>query len=113
MSLRDLIARALEGDPGCRRVLHDAGRHLGVAVAGLVNLVNPEVIVLGGQLSKVGPIITDPMLAALERCAIPSAAATATLREARLDTDADVVGALAVAETRHAREHSPAVGSIS
>jgi predicted NBD/HSP70 family sugar kinase len=113
MSLRDLISRALEGDPGCRRVLHDAGRHLGVAVAGLVNLVNPEVIMLGGQLSKVGAIITDPMLAALERCAIPSAAATATLREPQLDTDADVVGALAVAESRLTTERSIGVGSIS
>ena len=73
-----------------------------MAVAGLVNLVNPEVIILGGQLSKVGSIITDPMLAALERCAIPSAAASVTLRRPELDADADVVGALAVAEARQA-----------
>ena len=113
MSLRDLIARALEGDPGCRRVLHDAGSHLGVAVAGLVNLVNPEVIVLGGQLSRVGRMITDPMLAALERCAIPSAAATVTLRDARLDADADVVGALAMAEARQDSVGRARVGSTS
>jgi predicted NBD/HSP70 family sugar kinase len=111
MSLRDVISRALDGDPGCRRVLQDSGRHLGVAVAGLVNLVNPEVIVLGGQLAKVGPLITEPMLTALERCAIPSAAATVTLREAQLDADADVVGALAVAEALHlAEDHSTLVG---
>lgn len=102
MGLRDVINRALDGDPGCRRVLHDAGRHLGVAIAGLVNLINPEVIIIGGQLAKVGRIITDPLQASLERCAIPSAAATVTLREGELDADADVVGALAVAETRHA-----------
>jgi predicted NBD/HSP70 family sugar kinase len=102
LSLREVVARALDGDPGCRRVLSDAGRHLGVAVAGLVNLVNPEVIVLGGLLSRVGEVITAPMLASLERCAIPSAAASVSLRPARLDTDADVVGALAVAEERHA-----------
>lgn len=101
LGLRDIISRALDGDPGCRRVLADAGRHLGVAVAGLVNLVNPEVIIVGGQLSKVGSILTDPMLAALERCAIPSAAATVSLRAGELDTDADVVGALAVAEALH------------
>jgi predicted NBD/HSP70 family sugar kinase len=102
LSLRDVIAKAQGGDPGCRRVLHDAGRHLGVAVAGLVNLINPEVIVIGGQLAKVGRIITDPLQASLERCAIPSAAATVTLRAGALDADADVVGALAVAETRQA-----------
>ncbi|KRF28918.1 ROK family transcriptional regulator [Phycicoccus sp. Soil802] len=97
MSLRDVITRALDGDPGCRRVLEDAGRHLGVAVAGLVNLLNPEVIVLGGQLSKVGSIIISPMRASLERCAIPSAAASVVVREGELDTDADVIGALVCA----------------
>jgi predicted NBD/HSP70 family sugar kinase len=102
LSLREVVARALDGDPGCRRVLGDAGRHLGVAVAGVVNLVNPEVLVLGGLLSRVGDVITGPMLASIERCAIPSAAASVSLREAQLDTDADVVGALAVAEERHA-----------
>ena len=33
LTLRDVISRALDGDPGCRRVLEDSGRHLGVAVA--------------------------------------------------------------------------------
>ncbi|GAA4721343.1 ROK family transcriptional regulator [Pedococcus ginsenosidimutans] len=94
LSLRDVIHRALAGDAGCRRVLEDAGRHLGVAVAGVVNLVNPEVVVLGGQLSKVGSIITTPMRASLERCAIPSAAASLEVRMGELDTDADVIGAL-------------------
>lgn len=107
LPLRQVISRALEGDPGCTRVLGDAGRHLGVALAGLVNLVNPEVVVIGGQLSKVGPIITEPMLTALERCAIPSAAASVTLRPAQLDDEADVVGALVVAESRHLAENPP------
>lgn len=94
LSLRDVIHRAVDGDPGCRRVLADAGRHLGVAVAGVVNLVNPEVVVLGGQLSQVGSIITDPLRASLERCAIPSATASLEVVLGELDTDADVVGAL-------------------
>jgi predicted NBD/HSP70 family sugar kinase len=111
LGLRDIIARALDGDPGCRRVLADAGRHLGVAVAGLVNLVNPEVIVVGGQLAKVGPILTDPMLAALERCAIPSAAATVSMRVGELDANADIVGALAVAESVHAASEGLMVAS--
>lgn len=97
LSLRDVIHRALAGDAGCRRVLEDAGRHLGVAVAGVVNLVNPQVVVLGGQLSKVGPIITTPMRASLERSAIPSATASLVVRLGELDTDADVVGALVAA----------------
>lgn len=98
LTLRDVIARALDGDPGCRRVLEDSGRHLGVAVAGLVNLINPEVVVLGGQLAKVGDVVMKPMREAIERCAIPSAAATVEVRRAVLDEDADIIGALGVAE---------------
>lgn len=102
LTLRDIIGKAIEGDPGCRRVLHDAGRHLGVALAGLVNLLNPEVVVLGGQLSLVGDVITVPMRHALERSAIPSATASLVVRASELHTDADVVGAIVAAEAVHA-----------
>lgn len=102
LTLRDIIAKAIDGDQGCRRVLEDAGRHLGVALAGLVNLLNPEVLVLGGQLSLVGDVITEPMRRALERSAIPSAVASLRIRQSELTTDADVVGAIVAAETLHA-----------
>jgi predicted NBD/HSP70 family sugar kinase len=98
MTLRDLVTLAMDGDPGCRRVLQDAGRHLGVALAGLVNLVNPSVVVLGGELAAVGQIITDPLMTALERCAIPSATASLRVVASELGTDADLVGGLVAAD---------------
>ena len=99
LTLRDVIARARDGDPGCRRVLEDAGRHIGVAVAGVVNLLNPEVVALGGQVARVGDLVLDPMREAIERCAIPSAAASVDLRLGALPpAQADVLGALALAE---------------
>ena len=58
LTLRDVITRALEGDLGCRRVIEDSGRQIGVAVAGLVNLLNPEVIVRrrpGGRGGRADP----------------------------------------------------------
>ena len=93
LTLRDVISRALEGDPGCRRVLEDSGRHIGVAVAGVVNLLNPEVVCLGGQVSRVGEIVLQPMREAIERCAIPSAAASVDVRVgAPAPEEADVLG---------------------
>ena len=83
LTLRDVITRALDGDPGCRRVLEDSGRHIGVAVAGVVNLLNPEVVCLGGQVARVGEIILQPMREAIERCAIPSAAASVVVADQR------------------------------
>ena len=78
-------------------MIEDAGRHLGVAVAGLVNLLNPEVIVLGGQMAAAWARSSSARCArSLERCAIPSAAASVELRERELETDADMVGAAGV-----------------
>ena len=114
LTLRDIIAKALDGDQGCRRVLADAGRHLGVALAGLVNLLNPEVLVLGGQLSFVGDIIIAPMRQALERSAIPSAAASVAVRMSELKLEADVVGAIVAAQTVHAAaDRGPLLASIA
>jgi predicted NBD/HSP70 family sugar kinase len=101
LRLRDVVNRALGGDAGCRRVLADAGHHLGIAVAGLVNLMNPERIVLGGPMARVGKIVLAPMRDAIDRCAIPSAAASVDLRPCELGENADVMGALAVASILH------------
>ncbi|GGL38183.1 ROK family transcriptional regulator [Phycicoccus endophyticus] len=99
LTLRDVIARALQGDAGCRRVFEDAGRHLGVALAGVVNLLNPELVVLGGQVARLGDLVLAPMREAIERCAIPSAAATVRVAVAGLPPDeADVRGGLTVAD---------------
>ncbi len=99
LTLRDVISRALEGDPGCRRVLEDSGRHLGVAVAGLVNLLNPEVVALGGQVARVGEVVLTPMREAIERCAIPSAAASVEVCVGGMPPEqADLRGALVLAD---------------
>jgi predicted NBD/HSP70 family sugar kinase len=66
-------------------------------VAGLVNLFNPEVVVLGGAVAAAGGLVLKPLREALDRCAIPSAAATVDVREAELGDEADVIGALALA----------------
>jgi predicted NBD/HSP70 family sugar kinase len=56
-----VIRLAHEGDAGCRRVLADAGRHVGVAMANMYNLLDPELIVLGGNLAPAGAILIDPL----------------------------------------------------
>ncbi|MDT0329856.1 ROK family transcriptional regulator [Nocardiopsis lambiniae] len=51
-SIKELIALAAAGDPVAVTLVRDAGRRLGEALAGAVNLLNPEVVVLGGDLSE-------------------------------------------------------------
>jgi len=111
LRLRDIVNRALTGDLGCRRVIEDAGRRVGVAVAGLVNLINPEVIVVGGRMAEAGDLVMHPLREALDRCAIPSAAATVELRLSELGDEADVIGAIALASSLgHARAAASVTG---
>jgi predicted NBD/HSP70 family sugar kinase len=96
-TLRGLVQAAVDGDHGSRRVIGDAGRAVGAAAAMLCNVLNPRQIVLGGELSRAGELLLDPIRQVLGRRALPAAAA-AELVEVRcgeLGDRAVVVGALA------------------
>jgi predicted NBD/HSP70 family sugar kinase len=97
LTLAEAIARAHAGDPGCVRVLADAGRHIGVAAANLANLLNPEVIVVGGELAQAGDLLLDPLRTVVRRYAIPSAASLAEVVTTQLGDRAEALGALALA----------------
>ena len=60
--------------PACRRVIADAGHHIGVATANLVNIFNPGMVVVGGTLAGAGDLLLGPMRDAVDRYAISSAA---------------------------------------
>jgi predicted NBD/HSP70 family sugar kinase len=90
------VARAADGDPGCRRALADAGRHIGVAVANLCNLVNPERIVVGGSLGHAGDLLLDPLRESVRLRAIPSAAEDVEIVPGELGERAELLGAVAL-----------------
>lgn len=92
-----LLALAAEGDAGAQRVLQDAGRVVGRAVADLCNYLNPELIVIGGDLSVAGDLIIDPLREAVNRFAIPAAAQDVRIVAGVLGDRAEVLGALALA----------------
>jgi predicted NBD/HSP70 family sugar kinase len=97
LKLQDAIDAALAGDAGCRRVIGDAGRHTGVALANLVNLLSPELIVVGGELAGAGDVLLEPMRGAVGRFAIETAAQATRLVPAALGDRAEVLGAVALA----------------
>nr|WSY56743.1 ROK family transcriptional regulator [Streptomyces sp. NBC_00886] len=62
-----LAARAADGDEAVRRALHDAGTALGIALTGAVNLLDPQLVVLGGALSGLAPWLLPSLEAELAR----------------------------------------------
>lgn len=71
--LSDLIAEAESGAAGARRAIADAGKHIGVAVASLANLIDPDVVIIGGELARTGETLVAPVRHAVERAALDGA----------------------------------------
>jgi predicted NBD/HSP70 family sugar kinase len=72
--IRDLVDLALGGDPEARRLIRESGRHIGEVLAGAVNLLNPEALVIAGDMSKA----YDIFVAGLRETVYGNATALAT-----------------------------------
>ncbi|MHC0429092.1 ROK family transcriptional regulator [Streptomyces sp. O3] len=97
LTMEKVVRLAREGDPGCRRVIADVGRHIGSGVANLCNLLNPSRVVLGGDLADSGELVLGPIRESVSRYAIPSAARQLSVLPGSLGGRAEVLGALALA----------------
>lgn len=95
--IRDLLLRAEVGDASARRVIADAGRHIGTAAASLCNLFDPDVLVIGGELAQAGEILLAPLRHALERSALAGPSGVADVVQGELGERAELLGCLALA----------------
>lgn len=76
VTAKDVAARAVEhGDPAAQAVLREAGEYLGKGLAMLVDILSPEMIVLGSLAVRLGDHLLGPALQVLAREAEPSALA--------------------------------------
>ncbi|MFF3389720.1 ROK family protein [Streptomyces sp. NPDC002669] len=96
LTMERVVQLARGGDPGCRRVIGDVGRHIGSGVANLCNLLNPSRVVLGGSLAEAGELVLAPIRDSVSRYAIPSAARQLSVLPGALGGRAEVLGALAL-----------------
>ena len=102
-TLPALVDAALSGDDAGAAAIARAGTRIGTAVATLCNLLNPQRVVVGGDLAAAGEILLDPLAAALRRGAVRSAADDVTVLEGALGDRAEVLGAVALVLRRGAR----------
>ena len=92
-----LVRLANEGDEQARGVLADIGRKIGAVLGSLVNLLDPEVFVLGGGFAAAGELLVAPARETLAREARPPGRDLVRVVRAELGTAAGVVGAGLVA----------------
>ncbi|MBO9568115.1 MAG: ROK family transcriptional regulator [Cellulomonas iranensis] len=96
LTLRDLVQHAVDGDPGCRQVVADAGAVIGGVVAGMAMVVNPQCVVVGGELAETGDLLVQPMREAIARRVPLNQMVTLDVVPGDLGVRAKVLGALAL-----------------
>lgn len=93
LTAKDLGEAAGEGNEIAERVFVEAGEYLGIALAGVINFMNPEVIVIGGGVSKAGePLFRAARTTVIRRAMAPSVKCVEIV-PAKFGDDAGVVGA--------------------
>lgn len=93
LDIKSIEDAALADDPVALRVVHEAARHLGIALAGVLNLMNPGSVVVGGSLARVGDRLLVPLREAVLRRTLVASAAAADIGISELGPRATALGA--------------------
>jgi glucokinase len=95
-----VLRAALAGDETALRIMHDAGDVLGRGLVGIVNLLNPHLIAIGGGIGESADFLVDQARAAIDAEALAGRRDVAIV-QAELGNDAGVLGAAALAFDEH------------
>jgi len=100
VQVRDVARAARRGDPGLVRIFEDVGRDLGFALAGVVQVLNPDCLVIGGGIAGAWPLFVGRLESELRVRAFEAARAPLRLRRGRLGDRAGILGAATLLEQR-------------
>jgi len=92
-----LVRLAAEGEPRAVEILDGIGRRLGAGIGSLVNIFNPELVVIGGGFAAAGDFVLDPAREIVRREALAPAGDRVQIVRAELGTAAGLIGAGLVA----------------
>ncbi len=91
--LEELSSLARKGNAKARRIWAEMGGHLGVALAGVVNLLNPGIVVIGGGVANAGTVLFDAIRKTIAQRAMPVQVKGLRVVKAKLGNDAGLIGA--------------------
>lgn len=88
-----IIDAARQNDAECVQILEKAGLNLGVRIAYLINLFNPEIVILGGGMERAGDLILEPIKRMVRRLAFEEPASMVRIIPSRLGDNSVSLGA--------------------
>ena len=98
-TIDEVVAAAQNGNASALRSLEDASFHLGWGIGSLVNILNPSIVVVGGDLARAGELLLEPARVGLRRHALDAVASTPIVIS-KLGHRASLVGAVLLAAER-------------
>ena len=93
LDAQDVAIASTHGDPASVELLTEAGRLIGQMLAGVVNLFNPSLIVIGGGVAGAGDLLLATIRESIYRRSLPLATRDLVVRRSALDGRAGVIGA--------------------
>lgn len=94
---QDVIQAARAGDPLSQQLLSDAGRLIGTALASLINLLNPGLIIIGGRMATAEDLLLEPIREAVQQRSLRASFQAARIVPAALGRRTTALGAAALA----------------
>ncbi|MGB8983953.1 MAG: ROK family protein [Anaerolineales bacterium] len=104
ITVREVAEAARRGDLAAQEILHRAGTFIGIAVAGLINLVNPSVVIIGGGVAEVGDLLTAPIRKIVRERSLRAAEHAVKITTAMLGRRSSLIGAMV--QATHIAIHS-------
>lgn len=96
VSAESVFLAAQEGDKLANDLISRTGYYLGVGLVNLVNIFNPQLILIGGGLSHMGPLLLDPAITVVRERAFELPARAVRIELAQLGADVGALGAVAL-----------------
>ncbi len=90
----DVARAAQQGDLVAQQIITDAGRYLGIAIASLVNIFNPGMVVIGGGVSQLGDLLLEPIRKTVVERSLHASAKAVRITSAVLGMRASSMGAV-------------------
>jgi predicted NBD/HSP70 family sugar kinase len=95
LDVADVVQAALAGDKVAQEAIERAGYHIGIALAGLVNIFNPSLILLDGSMARAGEFLLAPIRQGIARRSLAASSAATRIDLAQLGDNAIALGAVA------------------
>jgi predicted NBD/HSP70 family sugar kinase len=94
ITARDVAEAARRGDLTAQEIIKRSGTFIGIAIAGLINLINPSTVMIGGGVAQVGDLLTGPIRQAVRERSLRASEHSVRITTAMLGRRSSLMGAL-------------------